>query len=252
MRYFMELSYDGGRYNGWQIQNNAPSIQEELQKGLSMLLRQNISVTGAGRTDTGVHAAFYVAHFDSEKVIENPKDTCYHLNKILPHDIAVSAIYQVCDEAHARFDAKEREYRYFMVNRKNPFKDRHAWLYHGELDVEQMNRAAEALLRHKDFTSFAKLNSGNKTNICHIKKALWQPTEDGYVFIIRADRFLRNMVRALTGTLVDVGRGKISPERFEEIIEARNLSLSSSSAPAQGLFLYDVVYDKLGGALTKH
>ena len=238
----MELAYDGSLYNGWQIQKNAPSVQQEIQNALSTILREDITVTGAGRTDTGVHAAFYVAHFDSINITTSCTDLCYHLNMILPKDIVIKNIYPVCPTAHARFDATEREYRYFIIFKKDPFKWRYAWQYNGDLNIESMNLAAAHLKEYEDFTSFAKLNSGNKTNICHIKDAYWQPTKYGISFVIKADRFLRNMVRAITGTLVDVGRGKITPDVFKNIIAAKDLSLSSSSAPAQGLFLYDIKY----------
>ncbi len=242
MRCFMELAYDGGRYNGWQIQKNAPSVQQEIENALSTILREKTGVTGAGRTDTGVHAAFYVAHFDTSCQEADLDSLRYHLNRLLPSDIAIRRIYRTSDTAHARFDALEREYRYFMISQKDPFRERFAWEYHGKLDMEKMNRAAEFLKETDDFTTFAKLNSGNKTNICHVMNARWEEQTDGLVFIIRADRFLRNMVRAITGTLVDVGRGKITPEHFREILLARDLSLSGSSAPARGLFLYDIKY----------
>lgn len=247
MRYFIELSYKGTNYNGWQVQKNAPSVQAELQKALSAILRADIAVTGAGRTDTGVHALHYVAHFDYPGNIDDSPGLCYHLNALLPKDIAVRNIYPVRSDAHARFSAREREYRYFMRSVKDPFSRETSWQYYVDLDVDKMNEAAEWLLAFDDFTSFAKLGGGNKTNICKISYARWEKTDKGLVFTIRADRFLRNMVRAVTGTIVDVGRGRITPERFREIIAARDLSLSSTSAPAQGLFLSDIIYnDNIG------
>lgn len=246
MRYFLRLSYSGARYNGWQRQPGAPSVQQTLEETLSRLLRENIEVTGAGRTDTGVHAAYYVAHFDCPAGIDDPADFLYHANSMLPPDIALQRIVRVADDAHARFDAAEREYTYHILPFKDPFRTATAWYYSVPLDLDAMNRAAESLLRCDDFTSFAKLNSGNKTNICHISAARWQRLESGeLVFTIRADRFLRNMVRAIVGTLVDVGRGKITPERFEKIVRARDLSLSSGGAPARGLFLTGVAYPGL-------
>ena len=243
MRYFIELRYDGTAYCGWQRQKTAPSVQQCIEQGLSTLLRCPTEIVGAGRTDTGVHASYYVAHFDVAQPIADTSSFAYHLNAILPRDIAVMSISQVADEAHARFDAVCREYRYHIENRKNPFTRAYAWQYYGALNVEAMNEAAARLFDFEDFTSFAKLNSNNTTNICHIYEARWQRGDDGTLeFTIAADRFLRNMVRAIVGTLVDVGMGKLTPEGFAEIIAARDLSRSSGSAPAQGLFLNDVRY----------
>ena len=246
MRYAIELSYDGGAYCGWQRQRDAATVQESLEKALSTLLRQSTEVVGAGRTDTGVSASYYVAHFDSCQSVDCDH-LKYKLNLILPHDIAVFAIRAVRDDFHARFDAVEREYTYYISQRKNPFRRHSAWQYYVPLDVERMNEAAKALLEWDDFTSFAKLNSNNKTNICDVRWAEWRrdaEDESLLVFTIRADRFLRNMIRALVGTLVDVGRGKLSVEEFCNILHAKDLSLSSSSAPAQGLFLSNVRYNE--------
>ena len=207
MRYFVELSYNGGRYCGWQRQRDAASVQETLERALSTLLREPVEVTGAGRTDTGVHAAYAVAHFDVAAPLTDPEHTAYKLNCLLPDDVAVFGVAPVADDAHARFSAAEREYRY------------------------------------DDFTSFAKLNSNNKTNICRIVRAGWEESPEGvYRFTIRADRFLRNMVRALVGTLVDVGRGRYDVEEFRAIVESRDLSRASGGAPAEGLYLWDVAY----------
>ena len=246
MRYFAELSYKGTAYCGWQRQPNAPSVQQTIEEALSTLLRESVEVVGAGRTDTGVHAAFYVAHFDTSKPIANPESFVYHLNALLPEDVAFKRIYVVGDEAHARFDAIEREYRYYIEPHKNPFTKATSWQLTTPLDVEAMNRAAQVLLTTEDFTTFAKLGSNNTNNICHIFRAEWVEIECGMlVFVFRANRFLRNMVRAVVGTLVDVGRGKITPEEFAEIVASRDLSRSSSSAPAAGLFLTDVLYGNL-------
>lgn len=243
MRYFAELSYKGTAYCGWQRQPNAPSVQQTIEEALSTILRQDIEVVGAGRTDTGVHAAFYTIHFDTAEPIANPEGTVYHLNALLPEDIAFGRIYAVKEDAHARFDATEREYRYYIQQRKDPFTKATTWQLTTPLDIEAMNKAAEVLLTTEDFTTFAKLGSNNSTNICHIQRAEWVEIECGMiVFIFRANRFLRNMVRAVVGTLVDVGRGKLSPEDFAEIVASRDLSRSSSSAPATGLFLTDVKY----------
>ena len=207
-----------------------------------MLLRVPTEIVGAGRTDTGVNASFYTAHFDSDKKIDCDQ-LCYKLNKVLPVDIAIMRIYEVEPMLHARFDAIEREYTYFLAPHKSPFRRYSAWHFTAEIDVAKMNEAASKLLEHEDFTSFAKLNSNNKTNICHISHAEWVVESDGTLrFTIRANRFLRNMVRAIVGTLVDVGRGKYSVAEFEDIILARDLSRCSAGAPACGLFLSDVKY----------
>lgn len=246
MRYFAELSYKGTAYCGWQRQPNSPSVQQTIEEALSTILRESVEVVGAGRTDTGVHAAFYVAHFDTSRPITNLADFIYHLNALLPEDIAFGRIYEVNYDAHARFDATEREYRYYIEQRKNPFTRATSWQLTTPLDVEAMNRAAQVLLATEDFTTFAKLGSNNTNNICHIFRAEWIEIECGMlVFVFRANRFLRNMVRAVVGTLVDVGRGKITPEEFADIVASRNLSRSSSSAPAAGLFLTDVSYNGL-------
>lgn len=243
MRYFIELRYNGSAYCGWQRQPDAPTVQQRLEEALSTLLRAATEVTGAGRTDTGVHASFYVAHFDAGRLPMPVEQMVYKLNRLLPEDIAVSAIRPVQPEAHARFDAVERAYTYLIEPFKNPFTRQFAWQYCVPLDVGRMNRAAAALLEFDDFTSFAKLNSNNRTNICHVREARWTVRGDGALcFTIRADRFLRNMVRAIVGTLVDVGRGRYTPEQFRAIIAARDLSRSSSGAPARGLFLSEVRY----------
>lgn len=242
MRYFLELSYKGTAYNGWQIQRNAPSVQGMIQQGLSTLLRADTAVTGAGRTDTGVHAAYYVAHFDTETGLDDPGSFRYHLNALLPHDIAVHRVVRVADEAHARFDAVEREYRYYIRREKDPFTRDLSWQLYTDLDLGAMNEAAALLTGYDDFTSFAKLHSANKTNICHISHAGWTQEGAQSIFTVRADRFLRNMVRALVGTLVDVGRGRLDVDDFRRVVESRNLALSSGSAPAQGLFLTDIRY----------
>lgn len=243
-RYFISLSYDGAAYCGWQRQPDAPTVQQALEKGLSTLLREDIEVVGAGRTDTGVNASYYVAHFDSEGV-KDCAQLVYKLNLILPQDIVVMAVREVQSQAHARFDAVEREYTYYISQRKNPFRRYSAWQYYVPLDMERMNEAAATLLDYDDFTSFAKLNSNNKTNICHVIKAEWRRAEwdnDLLIFTIRADRFLRNMIRAIVGTLVDVGRGRYTVEEFRDILHSRDLSRSSAGAPAVGLFLSDVKY----------
>lgn len=245
MRYFIEFKYNGAAYCGWQRQPNAPTVQGAIEKALSTLLRESIEIVGAGRTDTGVHASFYVAHFECGD--HSPIDTQhikYKLNIILPEDIAITRIYAVESDAHARFDAREREYKYYIERHKNPFTRHSTWQYNVDLDVEKMNLAADYLLKTSDFTTFAKLNSNNKTNICDVRHAHWERGDDGVlIFTICADRFLRNMVRSIVGTLVDVGRGKYSVEDFQRIVDSRNLAKASAGAPAQGLFLSRIDYN---------
>lgn len=242
MRYFIELQYDGAAYFGWQRQPDTATVQGTIEQRLSMLLGSQHEIVGAGRTDTGVNASFYVAHFDSDKPVDVGQLT-YKLNKVLPPDIAIMRIYAVEPDKHARFDARSREYTYFLTPQKSPFRRFSAWHFTATLDVDRMNQAAAKLLVYDDFTSFAKLNSNNKTNICHITHAEWCEEADGTLrFTIRADRFLRNMVRAIVGTLVDVGRGRLTVEEFEDIILSRDLSRSSAGAPACGLFLSNVEY----------
>lgn len=242
MRYFIELQYDGKAYCGWQRQPEQPTVQGVIEEALTKLLRRPTEIVGAGRTDTGVNASFYIAHFDTTEEIDCDH-IAYKLNAMLAQDIAIRRIYRVADDLHARFDAVEREYTYFLSPVKAPFRRHSSWIYYIPLDIERMNRAAEVLLETEDFTTFAKLNSNNKTNICHVKHAHWEREEDGTLrFTIRADRFLRNMVRAIVGTLVDVGRGRYSVEEFAEIVASRDLSRASSGAQPQGLFLSNIRY----------
>lgn len=243
MRYFLELSYKGTNYCGWQRQPNAMSIQEKIETALSTILREQISIVGCGRTDAGVHASFYVAHFDyeGEKVLS--EDFVYHLNCILPKDICIRKIQQSPDQKHARFDAKSREYTYYLLCEKNPFNNELVWQYRGgNLDKALMNVAASYLLNFNDFETFSKVGSDNKTNICKVSFAQWKEQDNMLIFTIRSDRFLRNMVRSIVGTLVDVGRGKISHEEFKKILESKDRNKASSSAAAQGLYLSAVEY----------
>ncbi|MBO7185897.1 MAG: tRNA pseudouridine(38-40) synthase TruA [Alistipes sp.] len=242
MRYFIELQYDGAAYFGWQRQPDTATVQGTIEAKLSMLRGTPTEIVGAGRTDTGVNASFYTAHFDSDTTVDC-QQLAYKLNKVLPADIAIIRIYEVEETKHARFDARQREYTYFLTPHKSPFRRYSAWHFTADINIDMMNEAAAKLLEHDDFTSFAKLNSNNMTNICHITHAEWRVESDGTLrFTIRADRFLRNMVRAIVGTLVDVGRGKYSVAEFEDIIVSRDLSRSSAGAPACGLFLSDVRY----------
>lgn len=244
-RYFVELAYNGTRYHGWQSQPNALSVQQEIDKTLGMLLREDIVTTGAGRTDTGVHARFFVAHFDSENLVAG---TCGHLvyqmNAILPKDIVITSIYRVIADAHARYAALSRTYVYTITRVKDPFNNEFAWYYGVPLEIELMNKAAGELLRHSDFTSFSKLHSNTRTNICSISEAHWSESGHQLLFTITADRFLRNMVRSIVGTMVDIGRGKLHPDELTTIIEARDRSRAGFSAPAHGLALVDIRYNE--------
>ena len=242
MRYFLTLSYKGTAYHGWQVQDNAPTVQGMLQKALSTLLEEKIDVTGAGRTDTGVHAAYYIAHFDAGSGKPQEKNFVYHLNAMLPKDIAVSSVRPVPDDAHARFSAILREYKYYILTEKDPFKIDTAYRYPLSLDMDKMNEAAELLKGYSDFESFCKLHADNKTTICHLRDSIWEKNGSMLIYTVSADRFLRNMVRAIVGTLIDVGRGKTDVARFREIIEAKNRGAAGTSAPAHGLFLTDIHY----------
>ena len=241
MRYFIEFSYHGKNYFGYQIQPNEISVQEELEKALSTLLREPIKTTGAGRTDTGVHARQMFAHFDTEVTL--PEDLTYRLNSFLPPDISVKRIFKVKDDFHARFDATFRTYEYYIALDKDPFSQDSAWqLWRRKLNVEKMNEACKILFEYEDFTSFAKLHTDNKTNNCKIYKAQWEQKDSELKFTISADRFLRNMVRAIVGTMVEIGAGKTALDDFRNIIEAKNRNLAGTSAPPQGLFLVKVGY----------
>ena len=241
LRYFLELAYNGKNYFGWQIQPNQISVQEAIETRLSKILGQEISIVGAGRTDSGVHAKKMYAHFDFEGELK--KDLARHLNSFLPKDIAIYAIHEMKPDAHARFDATSRSYNYFISPKKNPFTFEGAWIYNRTLDLDKMNEAAQLLIKKGDFGSFAKLHTDVKTNICDVREAFWRVNEEGqYVFQITADRFLRNMVRAIVGTLVEVGIGKISKEDLAQIIEDKDRGSAGASAPAQGLYLVDVQY----------
>ena len=242
-RYFMQLAYNGASFHGWQVQPNAVSVQEVLEDALSKALRCTTPVVGAGRTDAGVHARRMVAHFDAAQPLDDPTALVRRVNAIVGRDIAVEDIRQVADDAHARFDATSRTYHYYCCTSKSPFTGAFSWLAPASLDFDAMNRAAELLLGKHDFTSFAKLHSDAHTNICTVTEARWENIAPGrYVFVITADRFLRNMVRAVVGTLVEVGRGKLTHQGFADVIAARNRCSAGTSMPPQALFLWDVTY----------
>jgi tRNA pseudouridine38-40 synthase len=245
MRYFICLSYNGTHYHGWQLQENAPTVQEELNRALSVLLKEDIQTVGAGRTDTGVHARNYMAHFDSENLVFllEKLNITYKLNAILPDDICVHRIVPVHDTAHARFDATLRIYKYYIHLTPNPFVHEFSVYIPYNLDMVKMNEAAATLCEQADFTSFARLHSDNKTNICKVVQAIWEEVPNGLVFTIAADRFLRNMVRAIVGTLLEVGRGKITLDDFLRIIEQKERGAAGTSTPAKGLFLEEIRYN---------
>ncbi len=240
-RYFVKLCYKGTRYHGWQYQPNALSVQEVVEKAFSVILQEKIEVTGAGRTDTGVHASFYVLHFDSHHT-DIEERLVSGMNGILPYDIAINSIYKVPDEAHARFSALSRTYKYYIHQNKNPFLADTSFHFRRKLNIDRMNEASNVLYQITDFTSFSKLHSDVKTNFCKIFYAQWEQEKEQIIFTVKADRFLRNMVRALVGTLIEVGLGKISTEKFVEIINEKNRSAAGASVPPTGLFLTDIEY----------
>ncbi|MBR2229959.1 MAG: tRNA pseudouridine(38-40) synthase TruA [Prevotella sp.] len=243
MRFFITLSYDGTRYHGWQVQPNGPSVQEKLQWGLSTILRQNIQVTGAGRTDAGVHARMMVAHFDVETMDFELQDLTYKLNRLLPQDIAIQKMEPVSDEMHARFSATSRTYYYYIHTVKDPFLRAYSCELHYPLDFQLMNEAAAILMTYEDFGAFCKAHADVKTTLCHITAAKWHQTSpSAWYFEITANRFLRNMVRAVVGTLIDVGRGRLSLDDFRKVIEGKRRTEAGESMPANALFLEDVRY----------
>lgn len=243
MRFFIELAYNGSAYHGWQKQPDAISVQEVLERALTTALQQKIEVVGAGRTDTGVHASLFFAHFDA-KIQMEIEQFCFKLNTILPPDIAVFRIFEVSPNAHARFDAISREYHYFVTTKKNPFKIGSAYYIKKKIDVQRMNKAAEILMKHTDFKAFSKVKTEVKTFDCKIESAAWEKVGDELIFKIKADRFLRNMVRAIVGTLLDIGTGKTKIEDMNVIIREKNRCRAGKSVPAHGLFLVNVEYPK--------
>lgn len=241
-RYFIKLAFDGSRFSGWQLQPNAETVQAVLDDALFKLLKTNQGVTGCGRTDAGVHAKVFFAHFDVNKPIADPVQFVHKLNRFLPSEIAILTIQPVVPTAHARFSASWREYHYFLLTRKDPFLDAIAYKVGYNLDVNRMNQAGEILIEHSDFECFSKVRTQVANFRCKLFLAEWSKTENGLVFVIRADRFLRNMVRAIVGTMIDIGRNKISLQDLETILKSRNRSLAGQSVPAKGLFLWDVSY----------
>lgn len=242
-RFFVEIKYDGTNYHGWQIQQNANSVQAEINKALSTLLQEEILVTGAGRTDTGVHAKQLYAHFDTDATFEIKKIQ-FKLNTLLPDDISCSSITKVNDDAHTRFGATARTYEYWITPTKNPFLKNKAHYFPYPLDIELMNQASTQLLNYTDFSCFSKSNTDTHTNDCNVTFANWKIKNDCIVFTITANRFLRNMVRAIVGTMLEIGQQKISVNELDSIINSKNRSEAGTSAPAHGLYLTQVIYPK--------
>lgn len=243
LRYFIELAYKGTQYHGWQIQANSNSVQGEINKALSIILREDVETIGSGRTDTGVHATQQFAHFDTWRELK-ARTFIHSMNSLLPHDIVIKNLYRVPDEAHTRFDAIQRSYEYRIARLKNPFLHQQCYIFPGELAIDKMNAAARLLLQHTDFESFSKVKTEVYTFNCTINRAEWEQTADLLIFHISANRFLRGMVRAITGTLLEVGLGRLSIEEFGSIIQAKNRQAAGRALPPEGLFLTEVQYPK--------
>lgn len=242
MRYLIECSYKGSAFHGWQIQPNAITVQEEIEKALSIILKQKIEITGSSRTDTGVHAFQQFAHFDIEAVIPNVDKFAHSMNGILPREIAIKQISLVADSFHSRFDATHRSYLYRIIQEKNPFWYEMAYFFKPKLDIEQMNKAGEILLQHTDFQCFSKVNTDVMTFNCKIEYAYWERHEQFLLFHIKADRFLRGMVRAIVGTMIEVGVGRMQLSDFEQIILSKSRNKAGRAVPPEGLTLVEVGY----------
>lgn len=244
-RYFIYLSYNGTNYCGWQNQPNGSTVQGTLEKALSTIFRSDTSIVGAGRTDAGVHARQMVAHFDVDSNMNlDLNHLISKLNSLLPHDIAIQQIVRVRDDAHARFDATSRLYKYYITTMKDPFLYQTYYRYRGNLDLAQMNSCTDILFEYDDFTSFSKLHTDVKTNLCQIMHAQWEIHENCYIFTIQANRFLRNMVRSIVGTLIEAGKGRLDQTGMRRIIEAKDRSVAGTSVPAHALFLEQISYPK--------
>ncbi len=243
-RYFIKISFDGTNYNGWQIQKNSlQTVQQKIQEGLSQLLNEKIELTGCCRTDTGVHAKELFAHFNCQE-LKSGTDWIYKFNKMVPRDISIEKIFLVKENANARFDAKARTYQYFIHRKRNPFLRGYSYYYYGELDIKLMNKAAKLLNKYEDFSAFSKVSTQTKSTICKIYSAHWEHKSDELIFTIRANRFLRGMVRMIAGTMMDLGKHKITLEDFKKIIESKDCRNASALVPAHGLFLTKVEYPK--------
>lgn len=244
-RYFIEFSYDGSSYHGFQKQLNAITVQEIVENAISKILRDKISIISAGRTDTGVHAVNMFAHFDYDiksKIEES--NFCYLINRLLPADIAVKAIHEVKPDSHSRFDAISRTYNYYITDTKNPFNNRYRYYLSEELNYSKMNKASKKLYKYIDFKSFSKSNTDVKTFDCKITNAIWVKSEDGWKFVITSNRFLRNMVRAIVGTLIEIGKGRLRINDLDKIIQSKDRRNAGYSVPAEGLFLKEIIYNK--------
>lgn len=242
MRYFLELAYNGAAYCGWQRQPNAIAVQQVIEEALHTIMRSPVPIVGAGRTDAGVHAARMYAHLDMPHPISNTDNLIRSLNHLCGKDISIYNLIPVHPDAHARFDATSRTYKYFVSTQKDPFMYPFSWYTSKGLDYETMNVAAQELLEIRDFTSFAKLHSDAKTNICKVSHAAWEKEKGMHVFTITADRFLRNMVRAIVGTLIEIGRNKMSLQQFRHIISAKDRCAAGVSMPGHALFLWNITY----------
>ncbi len=240
MKFSLTLQYKGSAYHGWQKQLNALSVQQVIETAIFKVWDFQVELVGCGRTDTGVHAAKYVAHFEMDEAID--PEFVYKLNAVLPPDIAIRLVEPTRDDFHARFSAKSREYRYFIHQKKNPFLWGQSWFFSKHLNHDLMNEACKILKQHHDFASFCKKWSDNKTTLCHIEEAVWEKTDEGFVFKIVADRFLRNMVRAIVGCMIDVGIERLSPKDFHQIILNKDRNFTGTSVDACGLFLWDIKY----------
>ena len=244
MRYFLTLAYNGTSFHGWQRQPNASSVQQAVEEALTTLLRKPIVITGAGRTDTGVHAKQMMAHFEANLSVEEEENLPYLLNRFLKEDIVIHRLERVKADAHARFDATARTYEYHLGFQKNPFKQQLYYYFHQTVSVEKMNEAAQILLTYDDFEAFAKTHSDVKTFLCDVTKADWESTAEGAIFTITANRFLRNMVRAIVGTLLEIGTGKIEVADMHKIIQSKDRGEAGFSVPAAGLYLTEIQYPK--------
>ena len=244
-RYFIEFSYDGSSYHGLQKQLNAITVQEIMENAISKILRDNINIISAGRTDTGVHALNMFAHFDYDiksKIEES--NFCYLINRLLPADIVVEAIHLVKPNSHSRFDAISRTYNYYITDSKNPFNHRYRYYLNDQLDFSKMDKASKKLHEYEDFKCFSRSNTDVKTYNCNIINASWVKSDDGFKFVIKSNRFLRNMVRAIVGTLLEIGKGRVKINDLDRIIQSRDRRNAGYSVPAEGLFLVEIVYDK--------
>lgn len=243
-RYFVKLAYDGTAYHGWQVQKNAVSVQQVLNDAFSLLLREKIRLTGCGRTDAGVHAWQFYAHFDCLQHISEEKagNLVFKLNSYLPEDIVIHSIFPVDKDINARFTATSRTYQYIITRAKDPFLKGYSHYIYGPVDIQAMNQAAALLVGRHDFTSFSKVDTQARTNLCTVTHAFWKERDNLLIFTIRSDRFLRNMVRAIVGTLIEAGTGKIKPEEVWSVLESKNRSNAGDSVPAGGLFLIDITY----------